>query len=266
MSDTVRVGVFAICLNVFVVVLKAVASYMSGLVILIGGMAAQKLPDEKHMNGHGRYEYISCMLVSILIMVAGLLFVMNGMSWDLISRSMSFDSPAVITILVISIILKLSAAILFGFVVFKNCLSAKTVSYDCAVDAIATLGILICGLLYAFSDINVDGYAAAFIGVLMIIGGLTLFKESVDLIVDSTDIVELSQLRKTAESVQGVVSAKDMRICNYGKNMKFASLTVLLPNDMRFKAAHDTADEVERRLSDAGFAATVHFEPSEQED
>ncbi len=60
--------------NSIAVVLDAVnnlSDALSSIVTIIGTKLASRLPDKKHPLGHGRVEYISAMLVSALVIYAG---------------------------------------------------------------------------------------------------------------------------------------------------------------------------------------------------
>ena len=61
--------------NSIAVVLDAVnnlSDALSSIVTIIGTRLANKLPDRKHPLGHGRIEYLSAMLVSALVLYAGI--------------------------------------------------------------------------------------------------------------------------------------------------------------------------------------------------
>ena len=61
--------------NSIAVILDAVnnlSDALSSVITIIGTRIANKKPDKKHPLGHGRVEYISAMLVSALVLYAGI--------------------------------------------------------------------------------------------------------------------------------------------------------------------------------------------------
>ena len=86
----IRTSVVGIAANVFLAAFKAIIGLLahsiaivldavnnisdagSSLITIIGTKLAGKQPDKKHPWGHGRIEYISAMLISVIILYAGI--------------------------------------------------------------------------------------------------------------------------------------------------------------------------------------------------
>ena len=45
---------------------------LSSIVIILGFRAAKKVPDKEHPYGHGRFEYITMLVIAILLFIAAL--------------------------------------------------------------------------------------------------------------------------------------------------------------------------------------------------
>ena len=115
------VGVF---FNIVLFVIKLIAGYISGSVAIIADafnnisdagssivtmvgfkMAGQK-PDPEHPFGHGRIEYVTGLIISMLIILMGFELVKSSVA-KIIHPDKVILTPAVATILLISIIIKL---------------------------------------------------------------------------------------------------------------------------------------------------------------
>ena len=85
----VRTSVIGILANVFLAAFKAVVGVVSGsiaitldavnnlsdalssVITIIGAKLAGRKPDKKHPYGYGRIEYISAVLISVIVLYAG---------------------------------------------------------------------------------------------------------------------------------------------------------------------------------------------------
>ena len=68
-------AVIGLLSNSIAIILDAVNNFsdaLSSIITIIGMKFANKRPDRKHPLGHGRAEYISAMLVSAIILYAGI--------------------------------------------------------------------------------------------------------------------------------------------------------------------------------------------------
>ncbi len=81
----------------------------SSVVTLIGFRLASQEPDKDHPFGHGRFEYISGMLVSVVILLMGIELLRTGVEKILKPEAVEPD-PVVIVILIVSILFKLYMA------------------------------------------------------------------------------------------------------------------------------------------------------------
>ena len=86
----VRTSIIGIIANVFLATFKAIVGLLShsiaitldsvnnmsdvasSLITIIGTKLAKKQPDRKHPWGHGRAEYLSSMIIAVIILYAGI--------------------------------------------------------------------------------------------------------------------------------------------------------------------------------------------------
>ena len=65
------VGLFAHSIAIILDAVNNLSDVLSSLVTIVGNKLANKAPDRKHPLGHGRVEYISALIVSAIILYAG---------------------------------------------------------------------------------------------------------------------------------------------------------------------------------------------------
>ena len=116
-------GIVGICFNLILFTTKALAGLFShsiaitadafnnlsdaasSIITLVGFRMAGQKPDSDHPFGHGRIEYISGLLVSILIVLMGFELVKSSVSKIFHPEAPDY-SPVIIGILVFSIVVK----------------------------------------------------------------------------------------------------------------------------------------------------------------
>ena len=65
------VGLFANSLSIIMDAINNLSDALSSVITIVGTKLAQKKPDAKHPYGHGRIEYVTSLVISIIILVAG---------------------------------------------------------------------------------------------------------------------------------------------------------------------------------------------------
>lgn len=124
-------GIVGIACNVFLACLKLVVGLASGsvaiagdginnltdsassIVTLLGFRMAQRPADEEHPFGHGRYEYISGVVVAALVLLAGTELAKSSFLKILSPESVPF-SILTVSILLVSMVIKLWMAFSTG--------------------------------------------------------------------------------------------------------------------------------------------------------
>ena len=65
------VGLFANSISIIMDAINNLSDALSSVITIVGTKLAQKKPDAKHPFGHGRIEYVTSLVISIIILVAG---------------------------------------------------------------------------------------------------------------------------------------------------------------------------------------------------
>ena len=153
---------------------------LSSLVSLVGFKLAAKPADEKHPFGHGRYEYIVSLAISFLVLIMGVDLLKNGIA-KIIHPAPVLASPLLIVILAACVIVKLWLGI-FNLSLAKRAdiTALKAVAKDAFGDCLSTAAVLLSIVLEKLFDWRVDGYVAVAVSLLVIWGGISIFRDSVN--------------------------------------------------------------------------------------
>ncbi len=189
----------------------------SSVVTIVGTKLASKLPDKKHPFGHGRIEYLSSMIISVLIIYAGF-----AAFTESVKKIIEPKTPVYHVISLIIVIVATLVKIFLGLYVKKvgkkvNSDSLVNSGEDALLDAVISTSTLIAALIYIFFSISLEAWLGAIIALIIIKTGVSMLKETISKILGESIDYELAQdIKKTIAEFDEVKGAYDLVIHNYG--------------------------------------------------
>lgn len=224
---------------------------VSSVVTIIGIRLAGKKPDEKHPFGHGRIEYFSAIIVSGIVLAAGITSMIESVK-KIILPEMPEYTTASIVIIATAVVVKLS---LGKYVTGRGrkynsealVASGSDASFDAVLSASTLLGILIT-LVF---KINPDGWIGAVISAFIIKAGLEMMTESVSSVIGNRpDSAIARAIRETACSFDGVLGAYDLILHDYGPEYAIGSLHIEIPAELDADQIHQLTQKIQRAVSE----------------
>ena len=240
----------------------------SSVITLIGFHMAGQKPDKGHPFGHGRIEYISGLIVSMLIILMGFELGKSSVEKIITPTGTEFSIIAVI-ILAASILVKL-------YMCFYNRSVGKKISSpammataaDSLSDCVATTVVLACTLITKFTGTDLDGICGTAVAIFIFIAGIRAAKDTIDPLLGVPPTEEfVNEIGETVMSHKGVLGFHDLVVHDYGPGRRMISLHAEVPADEDLLKTHDTIDNIERELSvKLGCDAVIHMDPIETDD
>ena len=221
----------------------------SSIVTLAGFKLASKPADSEHPYGHGRIEYISGFIVSMLIIVMGVELLRSSVEKIFNPQPLEFSFISII-ILIFSILLKMWMAKFNKRLGDKvDSAAMKATATDSLSDCVATSVVLIGVLLTLFSDINIDGIAGVVVAVFVILAGFGAAKDTLQPLLGQPPTKEyVQELQNIVLQDKHIIGVHDLIVHNYGPGRVYASLHAEVPANMDMMEAHDYIDMAERRV------------------
>ncbi len=235
----------------------------SSVINLIAFKFSLKPPDKEHPLGHGRYEYISSLIISFLIIFVGISFIKSSFEKILSKETTSFNW-ILFFILIISIFIK----IWIGFLNLKiskkiNSQSLKATSVDALYDALITTVLSISILLSNFTNLSLDGYAGIIISSFIIYSGIKLIKETLNPLLGEAPSEDFVQnLKSNILKHENILGLHDLIVHNYGPNRTLASIHAEVPSNLPLIDVHILIDKIEKQIEqDMGIHLVIHMDP-----
>ena len=248
------IGIFS---NLFLFIIKFIAGTLSGsisitadavnnlsdsassIISLFGFKLAEKPADAEHPYGHGRYEYISALSVTLIIFVIGFELLKTSFSKIISPTPVEFSFLS-LSILVLSVLIK------FWMYLFNlktgKIINSKTLiatGEDSRNDCISTSSVLLSLIISYILKINLDGFVGLFVAIFILYSNFGMIM-----------------------SFPGVLGTHDLIIHDYGPGRQFASVHVEVAAEEDILESHDCVDNIERYfLNIENLNLIVHMDP-----
>lgn len=279
-------GAAGIVLNLFLFAVKGMAGILSGsisiaadafnnlsdagssLITLVGFRLAGQKPDPQHPFGHGRFEYISGLLVSMLILLMGFELGKSSVEKILHPEEVAFDWLTAV-ILTVSIAVKIYMA-LYNRSVGKKIRSAAMLATmtDSLGDAVATAVVLAATAVGHFTGLNIDGYCGVAVALMIFIAGFRSARETISPLLGQPPEPEfVKSIEETVTKYPDVAGIHDLIVNDYGPGRKIVSLHAEVPANADIWEAHDMIDNIEQEITATlGCIAVIHMDPIKTDD
>ncbi len=235
----------------------------SSVISLLGFKLASRPADAEHPYGHGRYEYLSGLSVSLLILIIGLELLRSSIQRAMHPSAVEF-SWLTVAVLLCSVAVKLWM-MLFNRAMGKA-ISSKTLiatAADSRNDVISTLAVLAAALISHFAAVELDGWIGIAVALFILYSGFGLIRDTLDpLLGKAPDPALVQDIQRKILSYPGVLGTHDLMIHDYGPGRQFASVHVEMAAEENVLESHDVIDNIERAfLTESGLHLIIHFDP-----
>ena len=264
----VRTSVIGILANVFLSAFKAVIGLLthsiailmdavnnltdaaSSLITIIGTKLAAKEPDKEHPFGHGRAEYLSAMVIAVLVLYAGVTSLIESIKKIITPKKPEYTAVALV-IVAVAVVVK----IVLGR--YVKAMGEKTNSdalvnsgQDATMDSVISASTLVAAVIFQASGLSLEAWLGAVISIIIIKSGIDMLRETISQLLGERIDRELAlAIKETVTSFPDVQGAYDLILNNYGPNAFNGSVHVEVPDTY---TAYDL-DDLLRQITIAVF-------------
>lgn len=240
----------------------------SSLITLIGFKMAGQKPDTEHPFGHGRIEYLTGLLVSLLILLMGVELIKSSVS-KILHPEATECTPVVAGILIVSILVKLYMY-LYNRSTGRKIDSAAMMATaaDSLSDMLSTSVVLIATLIGKFTGLQIDGWCGLLVGIFILYAGFSAAKDTISPLLGQPPQKEfVEKIESIVQSYPQVLGIHDLIVHDYGPGRVMISLHAEVPASGDMLHLHDTIDNIERQLHrELHCDAVIHMDPVMNDD
>ena len=235
----------------------------SNVVSLVGFRLAAKGPDEKHPYGHARFEYLSGLVVSAMIVIIGFELAKTSVGKILSPVPVVFSAP-------LAAVLVLSIAVKLWLCLFNRTLGRKinsttllATSEDSRNDIITTAAVLLAAVIEAVSGLSIDGFVGLAVSLFILYSGAKLAKETISPLLGEAASPELqSRIVDYISAQPKVLGYHDLMVHDYGPGQRFATIHVEMDCKEDPMQCHELIDDMEREcLKSHNIHLVIHYDP-----
>lgn len=274
-------GIFGIITNLFLGIIKLVIGYISNSVsitadavnnisdtassalTIIGFKLANKKPNHDHPYGYARYEYVSGLVIAMLMLIMGLVFAKESIVKIIHPEELTINIATYIVLFIAILGKGLQMFVYLDFAKAIDSSALKTTAVDTRNDIISTTAILISMFIMTALKINIDGYLGLAVSAFVIYSSCQMIKEVLEPIIGIIPTKErVEEIRKKLLSYDYVQGIHDLVIHNYGVHNDFITVHVEIDASMDMVKAHDLIDNIENDFKrETGTDLTIHMDP-----
>lgn len=235
----------------------------SSIVTMLGFRLAERPADEDHPFGHARYEYLSGLAVSALILIIGVELAKSSLDKVLHPADVIINWVTA-AVLIGSILVKLWMALFnskLGSIIHSATLAATAA--DSRNDVITTSAVLLATVIEHFTSFRADGWMGLAVSCFILYSGVGLAKDTISPLLGENADPELRE--KIVDNIRAcpkVLGFHDLIVHDYGPGQRFASIHVEMDRREDPMECHEIIDDLEREcLKSHGVHLVIHYDP-----
>ena len=256
----VRTSILGILANVFLAAFKAAAGLTahsiaivmdavnnlsdaaSSVITIVGTKLAGKEADRKHPFGYGRIEYLSAMVISLLVLYAGITAFVES-----VKKIIHPDTPEYGTVTLLIVAVAVAVKLVLGRHVKNtgkkvNSDSLVNSGADAVMDAAISASTLVAAGIWLLFHISLEAWLGAVIAAVIIRSGFSMLRETLSKILgERADETLAREIRETVCAYPEIKGAYDLVLHNYGPDSHNGSIHIEVPDTM-------SADELDRLI------------------
>ena len=260
----VRTSVIGILANVFLAGFKAVVGVISGsiavtldavnnlsdalssVITIIGTKLAGKKPNKKHPYGYGRIEYISAVLISVIVLYAGVTSLVESVK-KILRPELPDYSPVALIIIAVAVVVKiLLGRYVKGVGERVNSDSLVASGKDAMLDSVISASTLAAAAIYLLWGLSLEAWLGAVISLVIVKSGLEMLSESLsDILGERADSDLTKGIKQTIGAFDEVQGAYDLVLHSYGPDLLVGSVHIEVPDTMTV----ERLDQLERDIT-----------------
>ena len=245
----IKTSLIGIIANVFLAAFKAVVGLMSNsiaivldavnnisdagssLITIVGTKLAGKEPDKKHPFGYGRIEYLSAMIIFMIVLYAGITSFVESVKQIIHPETPDYNAVSLIIVAVAVVVKILLGRYVKGVGEKVHSDSLINSGEDATLDAVISASTLVAAGIFLIFHVSLEAWLGAIISLVIIKSGVQMLRDTVSQILGERNDTELARsIYATVMSFPNVQGAYDLVLNNYGPDTWNGSIHIEVPD------------------------------------
>lgn len=239
------IGIISSSISIVLDAVNNLSDALSSVITIIGTKLAGREADKKHPFGYGRIEYLSSLVISGIVLYAGVTSLVESIK-NIINPKEPDYSVVSLVIVGLAVFVKIGLGLFVKTTGEKvNSDSLINSGKDALLDSVISSATLVAALIFTFSGVSLEAYLGAIISLVIIKAGFEMLSDTVSkLLGEPGDVQLLQDIKKTVCEFPGVRGAYDLILHNYGPDTYSGSIHIEVDDDLKI----DRLDELNREI------------------
>ncbi len=218
----------------------------SSLVTIVGTRLAARAPDREHPFGHGRIEYLSAMIIAVLVLYAGITSLVESVRKILHPDTPDYALPGLVIVASAVLVKIVLGRYVKGVGERVHSDSLVNSGQDASLDAVISASTLAAALIYMVFHISLEAWLGAVISLVIIKAGYEMLQDTFSKVLgERVDPGLVRAIKETVCSFDQVSGAYDLVLNDYGPDTYNGSIHVEVPDTLQA----DELDELLRAIT-----------------
>lgn len=230
--------------------IHSLSDLITDVIAILGNFISKKPADDKHPYGHGRLEYLTSLVIGVIILILGFTIISNAWYKELV-----IPSIMVATVCIFTIICKLILSLFLinrGKALKNNILISS--GKESSTDVLSSIVVLISSVLIQFSNKYsilkyADLVATIIVGIFIVRVGFMIIKENISILIGECedDKEVLNTLNEVILTFKDVRKVDKLTLLKYGSYYKLIC-EVSIDGKLSFYEAHNVVHKIEETI------------------
>lgn len=200
---------------------------LSSVITIVGTKLSAKPADAEHPFGHGRIEYFSAIIISIIVLIAGATSLIES-----VKKIFNPTQPSYSVLTLVVITVAIFVKFLLGTYVKRKGTQLESDSLiasgaDALFDSVITTATLVSAVIMLIWRVNLDGYFGTLISLVIIKAGIDMIGSPINQLLGRAIPESLvNEIRRLVMKHEGVYGVYDITLNYYGPNTIIGSLHI----------------------------------------
>ena len=225
------VGIISHSIAIVLDAINNISDAGSSLITIVGTKLAGKEPDKQHPFGYGRIEYLSAMIIAVLILYAGITSFVESAKQIAAPETPDY-SPVSLIVVAVAVAVKIILGRYVKSVGLKvNSDSLVNSGEDATLDSIISASTLVAAGIFLIFHVSLEAWLGLIISAVIIKSGLEMLGSTISQILGERNDTELAkEIKRTVLSFPDVQGAYDLVLNNYGPDSWNGSIHIEVPD------------------------------------
>ncbi|MBE6479103.1 MAG: cation transporter [Olsenella sp.] len=245
-------AVFGLLSNSIAIVLDAVnnlSDALSSIITIVGTRIASRRADRKHPYGHGRAEYLTTIVIAVIVLWAGITSLSESVRRIIHPEPASYEATTLVVVAVAVVAKLVLGRYVKGRGEALGSDSLVASGTDATMDAVISASTLVAAGINMAGGPGLEAPLGAVISLVIIKAGYEILREAIDKVIGERVDADVARAVKTSIcSVEGIRGAYDLNLNDYGPQRLQGSVHVEVDEGVSARDIDRMAREVQMRV------------------